>query len=167
MNETCDHCDRPAEVHEIDPIKGTAIHLCREHAVEAGFDVPTSPSLSGVLGGLGSMQVQITTERRGASTCNQCGLGFARFRKTGLLGCPECYESFAAQLESIIPRSQNGATSHVGRVPHQTEELVDLQALRRSILDELERAVATEQYERAAKLRDRLQTLGTSSEDSA
>ena len=52
-------------------------------------------------------------------------------------------------------------------MPHQTEELVDLQALRRSILDELERAVATEQYERAAKLRDRLQTLGTSSEDSA
>jgi protein arginine kinase activator len=164
MNETCDHCDRPAEVHEIDPIKGTAMHLCREHAVQAGFDVPAQTVLSGMLD---SMQVQITTERRGASTCKGCGLGFARFRKTGLLGCPECYESFAANLESIIPRSQNGATRHVGRVPHRSAELIDIQATRRHILDELERAVATEQYERAAKLRDRLQTLGTDAEGRA
>ena len=47
MNETCDRCDRPAEVHEIDPIHGTAVHLCRDHAIEAGFDVPAQAVLSG------------------------------------------------------------------------------------------------------------------------
>jgi protein arginine kinase activator len=150
MNETCDKCDRPAEVHEIDPINGTAVHLCREHAVAAGFDVPSPSAVTTVLGGLGSMQVQITTERRGPS------------RKTGLLGCPRCYDSFATQLESIIPRSQNGATTHLGHVAHRTADLVDQQARRRSILEELERAVASEQYERAARLRDQLHTLDVS-----
>ncbi len=162
MNETCDKCDRPAEVHEIDPINGTAVHLCREHAVAAGFDVPSPSAVTAVLGGLGSMQVQITTERRGPSSCRSCGLEFARFRKTGLLGCPRCYDSFATQLESIIPRSQNGATTHLGHVAHRTADLVDQQARRRSILEELERAVASEQYERAARLRDQLHTLDVS-----
>ncbi len=165
MNETCDKCDRPAEVHEIDPIQGTAIHLCREHAVQAGFDVPASSPMAGVLSGLGSMQIQVTTERRGPSACPGCGLEFARFRKTGLLGCPQCYDSFAAQLESIIPRSQNGATAHLGHVAHRTSDVADRQALRRSILEELERAVAAEQYERAATLRDRLQTLAADGGD--
>ena len=51
------------------------------------------------------------------------------------------------------------ANAHVGRVPDQSSELVDLQALRRSLIEELDRAVASEQYERAANLRDRLNTL--------
>ncbi len=161
MKQQCDKCDREAEVHEIDPIKGTAIHLCREHDKAAGFDVPSATPMETVLGGLGSMQVQITTERRGVGACKGCGLEFARFRKTGLLGCPECYDSFAGHLASIIPRSQNGAMAHLGHVAHRHSDLVDRQARRRSILEELERAVATEQYERAARLRDQLQTLGS------
>lgn len=160
MNETCDRCDRPAEVHEIDPIHGSAVHLCREHAVEAGFDVPAEAPVANLLSTLGSMQIQITTGRRTASAaCSHCGLSFARFRKTGLLGCPQCYDSFADKLESIITRSQNGANAHVGRVPHAASPAADRQALRRSLLDELDRAVAAEEYERAARLRDRLHTL--------
>jgi protein-arginine kinase activator protein McsA len=62
-------------------------------------------------------------------------------------------------LETVVARSQNGANAHVGRVPDRSSELVDLQALRRSLIEELDRAVASEQYERAANLRDRLNTL--------
>ena len=42
---------------------------------------------------------------------------------------------------------------------HQAGAATDLQALRRSLIEELDRAVASEQYERAASLRDRLNTL--------
>jgi protein arginine kinase activator len=167
MKQQCDKCDREAEVHEIDPIQGTAIHLCREHAQAAGFDVPSATPMANILGGLGSMQVQITTERRGHASCPDCGLEFARFRKTGLLGCPQCYDAFAGQLESIIPRSQNGADAHLGHVAHRNADVMDRQARRRTILAELERAVATEQYERAAHLRDQLQTLGAEPGESA
>ena len=44
-------------------------------------------------------------------------------------------------------------------------DLVDLQSLRRQLVEELDRAVAAEQYERAAKLRDRLSGLGTKTAD--
>lgn len=160
MNPKCDRCDRPAEVHEIDVKKGVQVHLCRDHAIEAGFQLPDAPPVTKVLSDLASMQVQISTgSGQRTSSCPKCGTTFGRFRKTGLLGCPECYETFARQLEPVIARSQNGANAHVGRRPDRDAELADHQALRISILDEIERAVASEQYERAAKLRDRLQSL--------
>lgn len=161
MKESCDRCDRPAEVHDVDPIKGTSVHLCREHAIEAGFDVPQA-SLDAVIqqNHASAVKASSVERRRAATTCRNCGLTFARFRKTGLLGCSDCYEEFAAKLEPVIARSQNGAVSHVGRVPGSSPDVVDRHALRRTILEELARAVASEQYERAARLRDRLQTLG-------
>ncbi len=161
MNVKCDRCDKPAEVHEIDVSKGVQVHLCREHALEAGFPLPEAPPVTKLLTDLASMQVKISTgggERR-VSGCGTCGTTAAQFRKTGLLGCPDCYETFARQLESVIGRSQGGATAHVGRVPERDADLVDQQALRRTILDEIDRAVASEQYERAAHLRDRLHSL--------
>jgi len=163
MNTKCDKCDKPAEVHEIDVEAGRDIHLCREHAIEAGFQVPQSAPVTELLTQFATMSPspEAPKPRRAErpTACENCGSTFARFRKTGLLGCPECYESFARQLEAVISRSQNGANAHVGRVPDQSSELVDLQALRRSLIEELDRAVASEQYERAASLRDRLNTL--------
>ena len=160
MNPKCDRCDRPAEVHEIDVKNGVQVHLCREHAIEAGFQLPDTPPVAKVLSDLSSMQVQVSTQpTRKATECPSCGTTFVRFRKTGLLGCAECYGVFEKPLESVIARSQNGATTHVGRTPEGQAEMVDRVALRRSILDELERAVASEQYERAAELRDRLHSL--------
>ena len=163
MNTKCDKCDKPAEVHEIDVEAGRDIHLCREHAIEAGFQVPQSAPVTELLTQFATMSPPpaASKPRRAErpTACENCGSTFARFRKTGLLGCPECYESFARQLEAVISRSQNGANAHVGRVPDRSSELVDLQALRRSLIEELDRAVASEQYERAASLRDRLNTL--------
>ncbi len=163
MNTKCDQCDKPAEVHEIDAIKGVHVHLCREHAVEAGFQVPQSAPVTDLLTQFATMQTPAQSPKKveKPAACKTCGSTFARFRKTGLLGCPECYEAFCKQLDGVIARSQNGASNHTGRVPDRSSALVDLQALRRSLIEELDRAVASEQYERAASLRDRLHTLAS------
>lgn len=161
MKPNCDRCGRPAEVHEFDPINGVEVHLCREHAVEAGFQLP-EPTETKVYSQVAStMQIQISTGKERTSSCKQCGSSFARFRKSGLLGCPACYVAFDDKLDGIIARSQNKASAHVGRVPDRAADLVDRHARRRSLLEEIDRAVASEQYERAAVLRDKLQTLGS------
>ena len=163
MNTKCDQCAKPAEVHEIDAIKGVHVHLCREHAIEAGFQVPQSAPVTDLLTQFATMQAptQLPRKIEKPTACGTCGSTFARFRKTGLLGCPDCYEAFSKQLDSVIARSQNGASNHTGRLPDRSSALVDLQALRRSLIEELDRAVASEQYERAASLRDRLHTLAS------
>ena len=45
-------------------------------------------------------------------TCVECGYTLSQFNKTGMLGCPKCYESFKTEIHSIIKDVQFGNTCH-------------------------------------------------------
>ena len=95
----CDHCDNPAVVHEVtikDGVK-TELHLCQEHAQEAGVSMPSQQPLNQLLSQFVSHQSR-RAKTRSRKTCGTCGLTFARFRQAGTLGCPDCYETFEEQL---------------------------------------------------------------------
>lgn len=79
--------------------------------------------------------------------CPACGFTLDIFRKTGRLGCPDCYTVFARELEAALP-----AAADDGAEPAPADE-------RRALEQQLRDAVAREDYERAAALRDRLRTL--------
>jgi len=160
--DTCDCCKNPAVIHEIDTTNGVEIHLCKQHALEAGYSIPETPPVTELLSQFAVAQNSKPTPQR-RSGCPTCGTTLGRFRKTGLLGCPECYERFESQLDALVVRAHAGATAHVGRVPEKSLELVDLQSLRKQLVEELDRAVAREEYERAASLRDQLGGLGANS----
>lgn len=91
--------------------------------------------------------------------CSECGISYVEFRNQGLLGCPHDYEVFKEQIGRLLERTHDGETEHRGkapkslglvRKPHQ-----DLRRLKR----QLEEAVAAEDYERAAELRDRIREM--------
>lgn len=158
----CDHCDKPAVVHEV-VIKAGAtreVHLCAEHAAQKGYQVPTVPVTQLLAQFAGAAVPAITRSASAATACPACGLTFAEFRQTGVLGCPNCYEAFMPQIGVVIERAQAGAVHHVGRVPRHLEGSAERAAMRSRLLQEIDAAVAAEQYERAASLRDRLQALG-------
>lgn len=48
--------------------------------------------------------------------CEKCGLPFEAYRKSLILGCPGCYESFYKQLLPDL-RKFHGHTKHLGRKP--------------------------------------------------
>ena len=161
----CDHCDKPAVVHEVVIKAGVTseVHLCAEHAAQKGYQVPTVPvtqllaQFAGPIPGVAAAQAR---RPAAASRCPGCGLGFAEFRQTGVLGCQGCYDAFMPQIATVIERAQAGAVHHVGRTPRRLEGLADRAAMRSKLLQELDAAVTAEQYERAASLRDRLKNLG-------
>ncbi|NBX24600.1 MAG: hypothetical protein EBQ99_00875 [Planctomycetes bacterium] len=161
----CDHCDKPAVVHEV-VIRNNAtqeVHLCAEHAAQRGYQVPAAPVtqlLAQFAGQVPAIAAAARREPVGPVRCPGCGLAFAEFRQSGVLGCPGCYEAFMPQLGAVIERAQGGAVHHVGRVPPRMEGMADRAAMRTRLLQELDAAVAAEQYERAARLRDQLQNLG-------
>lgn len=162
--EKCDCCDKPAVIHEIDTQKGIEVHLCKQHALKAGYSIPETPPVTELLTQFATAKtIKPATDRR--KSCTTCGMTLGRFRKSGLLGCPDCYERFEKQLDPLVVRAHAGGSAHVGRVPKRSSDLVDLQSLRRQLVEELDRAVAAEQYERAAKLRDRLSGLSTKTAD--
>jgi len=154
----CDKCDKPATVHLIEIQGGQKIekHLCESCAVDEGVAVKSStPQISDLLEKFmikhGTVETPQSTVR-----CEGCGMTQEEFRKSGLLGCPECYDAFESALEPLLARAHEGATQHVGKMPSRAgiDEVRQrrLMQLRR----ELAEAVDAEQYERAATLRDQL-----------
>ena len=161
----CDLCDKPAVVHEVIVKSGVKkeVHLCEEHAAEHGMPAISTPQpLNKMLTHFVIAQGQDAASKARASrkvACPGCGLTFSRFRQCGTLGCSQCYQAFEKQLAPLIGRSQAGATHHTGKTPRRGGGSIDREAQVRALLRELDNAVAAEQFERAAEVRDRLRML--------
>lgn len=159
MNK-CDRCNKKATVHliEIHNGKKVEMHLCEEHAAaaEAGGDLKMGPVPINAL--LEKFVLKNTGLELPAAAirCGQCGLTYEEFRKTGLLGCPDCYKAFEAPLAPLLQRAHEGATSHLGKIPQQAGAGEMRQQKLRQLRRELEQAIAAEQYELAARLRDQV-----------
>jgi protein arginine kinase activator len=84
--------------------------------------------------------------------CPGCGMTGNELRREPLFGCPRCYETFHESLDPLF-RRLHGAVRPRGRVPGgETTSPVDVDGLRR----DLHSAIANEDFEEAARLRDRL-----------
>jgi protein arginine kinase activator len=87
-----------------------------------------------------------------------CGFSQADFKKTGRLGCSECYETFAEGLGSLLKAMHKG-TEHVGKLPERAQRTMVLNERMRALTENLQKAVADENYESAASLRDQIKQL--------
>lgn len=105
--------------------------------------------------------------------CPSCGWGTEQLKKTGRLGCPECYKVFGCLLSESL-KKMHGGTRHAGKYPanldsalaKEVENARELNVLVREknrelfrLQSELENAVRQEEYEKAALLRDRIASL--------
>ena len=155
----CDKCDKPANLYLTEIIGGKKIqkHLCEDCAAAEGITVKSNVPIHQLLEDFilqGSASPQATD-----ITCKVCGLTFKEFRQQGLLGCPNDYDAFAAALEPLIARAQEGASQHIGKAPrHADADQVRHQTILR-LRGELRSAVAAEDYERAAAIRDQIKEL--------
>jgi len=163
----CDLCDNAAVVHEVILRNGVKqeLHLCETHAKEQGYALPGQPPLEKIL-----QQFVMASEPTakpaagsaagaGSLSCDECQTSLADFRRTGTLGCPACYAAFGRALDGIIQRAQNGGTHHAGRTPRRQGGSVARQVAIGRLVRDLEDAVASEEFERAAELRDRLRRM--------
>jgi protein arginine kinase activator len=157
----CDICHKKeATVHltEIIDDQVTELHLCEECARKKGAQMEQHFELADLLAGLADFGSKLTSKEEAAMKCPNCGMSFADFKKTGRLGCSECYTAFKKNLLPLLKRI-HGSTQHVGKspvkAPKQVKKMSELQELK----TKLEQAVKLEQFEEAAKLRDKIKAL--------
>jgi len=166
VKRRCDKCDRPATHHAVEIVKGKKIekHLCDAHAAEEGLAIkavhaPIGELLTNFVKMHGGAPAEQGQAKANELVCGECGMTFAQFRESSLLGCPACYKAFEGPLSPLIERAHEGATHHVGKVPRRAgageTRQVQLQRMRKR----LDLAVATEDYELAARLRDDIQRM--------
>lgn len=165
----CDRCDNEATVHEVRIIGGkkTEVHLCQSCAQALGIVGKSQTNIAELLtkmvmqpGPTAAAESETVPEAAPTETksgaCGSCGCTFSEIRKTGLIGCSDCYRVFADQLGPLLERAHEGGTHHLGKTPRRAGGEIDQQYLVLRLRQQLEEAVTAEEYERAASLRDQL-----------
>lgn len=90
--------------------------------------------------------------------CPTCDMEYSHFKKSGLLGCKECYKRFEKGLYPVLRKIQ-GRTEHSGKVPKRSGTVILLQKQIKTLKQDLKHAVQTEAFEEAARIRDQLKEL--------
>ena len=178
----CMKCDKPATYKITKILKGKVfdIFLCNDHAqaYSPHLQKPDSAKLMELLQQFfkdQEMPPAPEAEAAKGPVCSNCGLSYSAYRKTLLLGCSECYQSFERLLIPDL-RKIHGTTSHhpesAAKAPGTsgpivTQTKVAITPLRPEseieedeipsigdLREEMREAIAQEDFERAAELRD-------------
>jgi len=155
----CDVCktnDASVFLTQIQDGKMQKVNLCDACSKAKGVEDPTGFALADLLLGIGAAE---EIEKGPASQkCPVCGYTQPDFKKTGRLGCSACYVTFGEGLNSLLKAMHKG-TKHVGKVPHRLHREIQITDRMRSLSEDLQKAVAEENYENAASLRDEIKKL--------
>jgi protein arginine kinase activator len=136
------------------------MHVCEKCAAANGFDAKSPLSMADLLfGSTAPSEKPVPTPEK---SCAVCGMRRRDYRKLQRLGCPTCYETFSDELVPMLTAMQKGAR-HVGKTPSGETASAEVAALQQA----LEKAVAAQDFEEAAQLRDRIRALQAAPEPSA
>ncbi len=152
----CDVCgEKEATVHLTQVMNEDVkkVHLCEDCAAASGLNANNPAFLTDVLFGPGARRER--EEAEPDKTCPVCQMHLSDFRKTSRLGCQHCYVAFESELASLIAGVQKG-NAHVGKAPARMSRGARAEGSLPDLRKALEAAVAAEQYEEAARIRDRL-----------
>lgn len=169
----CPHCNKnEVTVHYTEIIDGKMVeyHLCEECAREKGFALTPSDAMAELISSLAAAHHPAEDEDL---ACPHCGLTLKELRSGGRLGCGECYRTFAANLSPLLKALHRGSR-HIGKTPAGEKKAGPSPDIGRSgpakneedrkekiarLKREVEKAVAVEDYEEAARLRDLIASL--------
>jgi len=96
--------------------------------------------------------------------CPHCGLSFMELLDSRRVGCANCYTAFGDKMESLLKTLQ-GNTKHTGNKPQvdsNTTKIIKGKLIYKiNIKQELKKAIETENYEQAARIRDQIHETET------
>ncbi len=153
----CQEAEATVHLTQIVGDKMQKVDLCESCSKEKGVGDPTGFSLADMLLGLGASQEM--EEASGSDlACPSCGYTHAEFKKAGRFGCPDCYSTFADGLEQLL-KSMHKGLRHVGKAPGGRSQTREISQRIKALEKDLGKAISTEDFEKAADLRDAIAAL--------
>ncbi|WP_124726368.1 UvrB/UvrC motif-containing protein [Staphylospora marina] len=168
----CPECGkRPATLHYTKIVNGikTELHLCEFCAQEKGLDYMPGFESGGfsfhqLLSGLLNLDPpsgpkgRAVRDGQGSFRCTTCGLTYNQFSKVGRFGCADCYKAFRDRLEPLLRRI-HGHSTHRGKIPSRNLGEIKIRRQLEKLKHELALRIQAEEFEEAARLRDRIREL--------
>ncbi len=156
LPDDCKNCSKEKTIFFTQIVDGKIkkFDLCADCPYAQAVNDPAGFGLAEQLTAAG---VQLDEEQSLGSSvsCPNCGFSMVDFKKTGRLGCSECYEVFHDAIANLIKPMHRG-TKHTGKVPAHLKEELELTTRISRLQVELQQEVDAENYEKAAELRDQL-----------
>jgi protein arginine kinase activator len=155
----CQKCHNPATLH-ITEVLGDEqfeeLHLCEQCANKYLYE----PQQKGAAAKSAPSEQTAESEEGlfPQHECPLCGMKFAEFRNTGRLGCPNDYQEFREELTPLL-ENIHGETRHCGKTPRRLPQNKQTQSELIQLRNRLKQAVTKEDYEEAARIRDRIRSL--------
>lgn len=166
----CQVCGKnEANVRYYENINGNQkeILVCSECAEKLGF-IGFSNIFSPIFTSFPSFVSESDEEDQ---KCSECGYSFEEYTKTGLLGCPNCYEAFKDRLDKLFLKI-HGKNEHIGvnsnyknkKFTLKDEEIKKPRGDKKSnklteLRQKLREYIDKEEYEQAALVRDEIRKL--------
>ena len=136
------------------------IHLCEECSKGQGATIEShmykQPAYPDLLTQFVEAQSDEPEESGGAEAeCPHCGITYKKFRSSGKFGCPHDYAVFKKGLVGLLEKI-HGQSQHSGKIPVRASDQIAKQRQLRTLRRDLEKAIRSEAYERAAEIRDQI-----------
>lgn len=167
-SKLCNECGLKDGTVKVRRIDGTAVEellLCddcaKNHGIDRGYRW-RRPSTGDLLEHLIDPTVGDSDDE---TQCPICGTGRESLRKTGRVGCAECYRTLQPEVGKLINEVREGRGPLVsgggyrGRMPRKLRRYKALFVDRELMREQLRSALEEESYEDAADLRDQLSEL--------
>ncbi len=161
----CQICNKKTAIIHLTEISNgvrSEMHLCEDCAIQQGIASKNQISINELLSSLLAVQPsdeELFGPSERSVSCPNCGFTLEQFRREAVLGCPYDYEVFEKLLQPLIAKAHDGKTSHCGKIPsrtpNDTKRQIEISLLRQQLYD----AVKMEDYELAARLRDKINQL--------
>lgn len=160
---TCEKCKKKAATFHLTAIENgqkREAHLCEDCARETGvMNVKLNFSIGDLLGSFAEPAVK-SAAKAPQVRCPECGITYSEFKTKARLGCANDYQVFKGELLRLLEKV-HGSTTHVGKTPATADVQVRKEHELMRLKRELESVVKTEDFEKAAQIRDRIRTLET------
>ena len=158
----CEECKTREAAYTVSVMVGddmTTRHLCQERMAKMNATF-ASGNIKNLLSSILSAITGTETpeEPKDDVVCPRCQTTLGQFTRSGRLGCPGCYETFREQLQPMLLQI-HGRVQHAGRAPLETEDAQRTRTRQEALTRQMEQAVALEDFETAARLRDQIRAL--------
>ena len=156
----CENCGKNnATTHIKRVIGGVANekHLCSACAAKMGYN---GIGNKGIANMLASMFGDTSSHKTiSAKKCERCGYAFSDIVQSGKMGCEDCYTTFYNELLPYLKRV-HGNVVHMGKIPNNAPlAVVNTKSEIELLRAELGELIKTEEFEKAAQVRDRIREL--------
>lgn len=90
--------------------------------------------------------------------CPRCSISRADFLRSGILGCPHCYEVFKKDINSMLLQKQ-GNFNHVGKISSKHFSKIKIKEKIEELEKEKEKAAKEENFIVAESLKNQIEKL--------